>query len=313
MIGKFVQLRTQGVRDPFMSMANGGGGKGKSPKTPDYTALANQQAEIQKDINRETLAANRVNQITPYGNLNYAQTGTDQYGNPTFTATQELSPEQQNILSAGQNVTQGALGSAGNILTNYANQLSNPTVDQSKLAQTGINPGEVYSDAIMRRLQPQIQQERASFQNQMVNQGISPGSEAYENARRGFDQAQNDKMTSAIVGGMQTGLQANQQGFNQAQTNLQNPLNFMNALRTGSTVQNPSYVNPAQQANYSAPDLMGAGQAGFNAQMGQYNAAQQGNANFMGGLMGLGGAIGGAGPGTLFGGIGSKVGGFLGL
>jgi hypothetical protein len=313
MLGKFVQLRMQGVRDPFKSMSNGGGGKGDAPDTPDYSALAKEQSQMQRDINRETLAANRVNQVTPYGNLNYTETGKDQYGNPTFTATQTLSPEQQKILSAGQNVTQGTLSSAGDILTNYANQLANPIVDQSKLAQTGINPGEVYSDAIMRRLQPQIQQERASFQTQMANQGISPGSEAYENARRGFDQAQNDKMTSAIVGGMQTGLQANQQGFNQAQTNLQNPLNFINSLRTGSTVQNPNYVNPAQAQSYQAPDLMGAGQAGFNAQMGQYNAAQQGNANFMGGLMGLGSAIGGAGPGTLFGGIGSKVGGFLGL
>jgi hypothetical protein len=316
MKSKFVQLRLQGVRDPFMSMANGGGGGGKggdAPEAPDYEALAREQAKIQKDINRETLAANRVNQVTPYGNLNYTQSGTDQYGNPTYTATQVLSPEQQKLYQQNTNLASGMLTGAEQGLGSYAGVMANPTVDQSQLAQTGINPGEVYSDAIMRRLQPQIAQETASFENKLANQGIAPGSEAYMNARRSFDQAQNDKMTSAIVGGMNTGLQANQQGFNQAAYNLTSPMNIINSLRTGNQVQNPSYVNPVQQQNYSAPDLMGAGQAGFNSAMGSYNAGQQANANFMGGLMGLGGAIGGASPGTLFGGIGSKVGGFLGL
>jgi hypothetical protein len=314
MLGKFVQLRMQGVRDPFKSMANGGGGgKGDEPDTPDYSALAREQSQMQRDINRETLAANRVNQVTPYGNLNYTQSGTDQYGNPTYTATQVLSPEQQKLLNQNTALSSDMLTGAQSGLANYTNVMANPTVDQSQLAQTGINPGEVYSDAIMRRLQPQIAQETASFENKLANQGIAPGSEAYMNARRSFDQAQNDKMTSAIVGGMNTGLQANQQGFNQAAYNLTSPMNIINSLRTGNQVQNPSYVNPVQQQNYSAPDLMGAGQAGFNSAMGSYNAGQQANANFMGGLMGLGGAIGGASPGTLFGGIGSKVGGFLGL
>jgi hypothetical protein len=313
MLGKFVQLRMQGVRDSFKSMANGGGGKDDAPDTPDYSALAREQSQMQRDINRETLAANRVNQVTPYGNLNYTQSGTDQYGNPTYTATQVLSPEQQKLYGQNTALSSGMLSGAQSGLSNYTDVMANPTVNTSKLAQTGINPGEVYSDAIMRRLQPQIAQETASFENKLANQGIAPGTEAYMNAKRSFDQAQNDKMTSAVVGGMQTGLQANQQGFNQAAYNLTSPMNIINSLRTGNQVQNPSYVNPAQAQSYQAPDLMGAGQAGYNSAMSGYNAGQQANSNFMGGLMGLGGAIGGASPGTLFGGIGSKVGGFLGL
>lgn len=291
MLGKFIQLRMQGVRDPFMSMANGGGGKGKTPKAPDYMALAREQSEMQKDINRETLAANRVNQVTPYGNLNYTQTGTDQYGNPTYTATQVLSPEQQKLYGQNTALSSDMLAGAQSGLANYTNVMANPTVDQSQLAQTGINPGEVYSDAIMRRLQPQIAQETASFENKLANQGIAPGSEAYMNARRSFDQAQNDKMTSAIVGGMNTGLQANQQGFNQAAYNLTSPLNMINSLRTGNQVQNPNYVNPAQQANTAAPDLMGASQQGYSTAMSGANAANAANSNFMGGLMQLGGNL----------------------
>jgi hypothetical protein len=291
MLGKFVQLRMQGVRDPFKSMANGGGGKdAETPDTPDYMALAKEQSQMQKDINRETLAANRVNQVTPYGNLNYTQSGTDQYGNPTYTATQVLSPEQQKLYGQNTALSSDMLSGAQSGLSNYTNVMANPTVDQSQLAQTGINPGEVYSDAIMRRLQPQIAQETASFENKLANQGIAPGSEAYMNARRSFDQAQNDKMTSAIVGGMNTGLQANQQGFNQAAYNLTSPLNMINSLRTGNQVQNPNYVQSAQMSTTQAPDLMGATQAGFNTAMSGANAANAAQSNFMGGLMGLGGA-----------------------
>jgi hypothetical protein len=285
MLSKFVQLRMQGVRDPFKSMANGGGGKSKAPRAPDYMALAREQNQMQRDINRETLAANRVNQVTPYGNLNYTQSGTDQYGNPTYTATQELSPEQQELYGKNTALSSGMLSGAQSGLANYMDVMANPTVDQSQLAQTGINPGEVYSDAIMRRLQPQIAQETQSFETKLANQGIAPGTEAYMNARRTFDQAQNDKMTSAVVGGMNTGLQANQQGFNQAAYNLTSPVNMINSLRTGNQVQNPNYINPAQQANTAAPDLMGASQQGFNTAMGGVNASNAASSNFMSGLM----------------------------
>lgn len=281
----------QGVRDPFKSMANGGGGKDDAPEAPDYMALAREQTAMQKDINRETLAANRVNQTTPYGSLQYSQSGTDQYGNPTYTATQTLSPEQQKLYNQNTALSSGMLTGAQSGLANYAGAMANPTVDQSQLAQTGINPGETYSDAIMRRLQPQIAQETSSFENKMMNQGIAPGTEAYANARRSFDQAQNDKLTSAQIQGMQTGLQANQQGFNQAAYNLTSPLNMINSLRTGNQVQNPNYVNPAQQANTAAPDLMGASQQGYSTAMSGANAANAANSNFMGGLMQLGGNL----------------------
>jgi hypothetical protein len=291
MLGKFIQLRMQGVRDPFMSMANGGGGKGKAPKAPDYMALAREQTEMQKDINRETLAANRVNQVTPYGNLDYSQTGTDQYGNPTFTATQVLSPEQQKLYQQNTNLASGMLTGAEQGLGSYAGVMANPTVDQSQLAQIGINPGEVYSDAIMRRLQPQIAQENASFENRLVNQGIAPGTEAYNNAKRDFDQRQNDKLTSAVVGGMNTGLAANQQVFSQAGYNQMQPINVINALRTGSQVQAPNYINPALQSTTAGPDLLGATTNRYNAEVGNVNAANANTANFVSGLMNLGGSI----------------------
>lgn len=277
-----------------LDIYNGGGKGGDAPAAPDYTALAQQQAQMQRDINRETLAANRVNQATPYGSVQYTQSGTDQYGNPTYTATQTLSPEQQKLYNQNTALSSGMLTGAQSGLANYANVMANPTVDQSKLAQTGINPGETYSDAIMRRLQPQMAQDKEMFDAQMANQGIAPGTQAYENAARVFQQGQNDKLTSAVVGGMQTGLAANQQGFNQAAYNLTSPVNMINSLRSGNQVQNPNYVSPAQAQGYSAPNLMGAAQQQYQSAMDAYNAQQASSGGFFGGLMNLGGTVLGA-------------------
>ena len=56
------------------------------PPAPDYTGAAQATASGNLDAARAAAAANRVNQVTPYGNLNYAVTGSDPYGNPTWTA-----------------------------------------------------------------------------------------------------------------------------------------------------------------------------------------------------------------------------------
>jgi hypothetical protein len=77
----------------------------------------------------------------------------------------------------------------------------------------------------------------------------------------------------------------------QEQAYLRNePLNTLSAVRTGAQVQGPQFVNSAQQANTSGPDILGANQMQYNAQMGDFNAKQAAQQNFNQGLMGLGGA-----------------------
>ena len=204
-----------------------------------------------------------------------------------WTATQTLTPAQQKILEQNQGLSSGLLGAAQKGLDYAQGVIEKPGVDQSQLAQIGINPGENYSDAIMRRLQPQINQESQASDAQLANQGIAPGTEAYANAKRQLAQNQNDRQVAAITGGMGVGLNANQQGFQQAAYNQMQPINVINALRTGSQVQSPSYVNSAQMPNIGGPDLLGATQAGYNAQVANTNANNAASGGFMGGLMNL--------------------------
>jgi hypothetical protein len=260
-----------------------------APAAPDYRAAAQETAAGNIDAARLATAANRVNQVTPYGNLTYAITGADPYGNPTWTATQTLSPAQQQLLDY-QNQTSLGLGKiAGQGLTYVENMLNTP-FNTAALPSTGFNPSQTYQEAYMQRLAPQIQQGREQLQQQLANKGIDIGSEAYDRAMRNQAQRENDLLAAATTQGFNVGQQARQSAL-QEQAYLRNePLNTLSAVRTGAQVQGPQFVNSAQQATTAGPDLLGAAQMGYNAQMGDFNAKQAAQANLNQGLFSLGGA-----------------------
>jgi hypothetical protein len=260
-----------------------------APAAPDYRAAAQETATGNLEAARQATAANRVNQVTPYGNLSYAITGSDPYGNPTWTATQTLSPEQQQLLDY-QNQTSIGLGQlAGKGLGYVSNMLETP-FDTSQLPSTGFNPSQSYQDAYMQRLAPQLQMGREQLAQDLANKGIDIGSKAYENAMRMQAQRENDLLLGATTQGFGVGQQARQSAL-QEQAYLRNePLNTLSAVRTGAQVQGPQFVNSAQQATTAGPDILGAAQMGYNAQMGDFNAKQAAQANLNQGLFSLGGA-----------------------
>jgi hypothetical protein len=274
----------EGKRTPL-----GGGKGGGAPPPPDYAGAAAQTAAGNIDAARQATAANRVNQRTPYGNLDYAITGEDPYGNPTWTATQSLSPAQQELLDY-QNQTSAGLGRLSQTGLGYVENMLQTPFDTSALPSTGFNPSQTYQDAYMQRLAPQLEQGREQVQQRLANQGIDIGSEAYDRAMLQQQQRENDLLLGATTQGFGVGQQARQSAL-QEQAYLRNePLNTLSAVRTGSQVTGPQFVNSAQQATTAGPDLLGAAQMTNNAQMGAYNAQQAGQNSMTSGLMGLAGA-----------------------
>jgi hypothetical protein len=260
-----------------------------APAAPDYRAAAQETAAGNLDAARQATAANRVNQVTPYGRLDYAITGQDPYGNPTWTATQSLTPEQQQLLDYQNQASIGLGKLAGKGLGYVENMLQTP-FDVSKLPSTGFNPSQSYQDAYMQRLAPQLQMGRDQLAQDLANKGIDIGSKAYENAMRMQAQRENDLLLGATTQGFGVGQQARQTAL-QEQAYLRNePLNTLSAVRTGAQVQGPQFVNSAQQATTAGPDILGAAQMGYNAQMGDFNAKQAAQANLNQGLFSLGGA-----------------------
>jgi hypothetical protein len=348
----------------------GGGGflglgpAASAPAAPDYRGAAQDTAAGNLEAARVATAANRVNQVTPYGNLNYAETGTDSYGNPTWTATTSLSDVGQQLLG-NQNATSLGLGGAinaqlgqvqnvmgqgfnpqtGPITTNVGQANVNPLTGQSNLQTStdyegGMAGWDKANALLMQRLQPQMDIQQKTLDAKLANQGIAQGTEAYNRAKMGLGMQQNDLLNQAQLSGLSAGntlfqqglsgaqfgnaaqqqgyqntqaqQQANnaiaqqqfanqmananlgntaqQQQYNQAMTQYNMPLNTLSALRTGAQVQNPTFVNSAQQATTGGADILGAAQMGYNAQMGDFNSQVAQQANFNQGLMGLAGA-----------------------
>jgi hypothetical protein len=159
----------------------------------------------------------------------------------------------------------------------------------------------------MSRLQPQIQQQEAALAQQLANQGITPNSEAYNNAMRTQGQQQNDLLTQAALQGLNLDMSANAQGYNQAlqggqfgntalqqslaqQTALRNqPINEVTALMSGSQIQNPQFQAYSGSNVAAAPVFQGV-QAQNQAAMDLYGIRQGAANSNMQGLVGLAGA-----------------------
>ena len=265
------------------------GKSASAPPPPDYAGAAQATAAGNLDAARANIAANRVNQYTPYGSLEYQVSGEDKFGNPMWKATQSLSPVQQQLLDY-QNQTSLGLGQlAGKGLGYVSNMLDTP-FDTSQLPTTGFNPSQSYQDAYMQRLQPQIEQGREALDVKLANQGIPVGSEAYKRAMLAQSQRENDLLAAATTQGFGVGQQARQSALAEQAYLRNEPLNTLSAVRTGAQVQGPTFVNPAQQANTAGADLLGATQMGYNAQMGAANAQNAANNAMTQGLFSLGGA-----------------------
>jgi len=271
-------------------------GSPQTVATPDYTSAAQQTSAA-------NAANNRINQVTPYGSSNYQQTGTDQYGNPTYTMNTTTAPFIQNAINAqggqlastyGTAFQSPTFNSTGDMpaMNYYGSRLNqqqfnpatqlvdlpkfnvNTQINQAALPSYGINPGETYEAAIMRRLEPSLQRQSQATEAQLANQGIVPGTKAYETAKQLLAQQQNDARTSAIVGGMDTGLRANQQAYGQQAGQIGLNLtgqeqSFTQPLRTN--VQNMSANQLAYNQQLQNQQLgMGAQQQAFTQAMAKY-------------------------------------------
>jgi hypothetical protein len=287
------------------------------PPAPDYVGAAKQQGIENLEAARATAKLGNPNVYSPYGN----QTVT--YEGDVPTVTQTLTPQAQETLNAQQKVQTGLanLGSQGvetaQKVMGTPFEFGGPSVqtalDTSQVAKMPVNAGTTGQEAIMSRLEPSLAKNRVSTETQLINQGLRPGTEAYDNAIKLVGQQENDARTQAVLQGLGLDISSNAQGFNQALQSgqfgntaqqqalaqaiqqRQLPLNEITALMSGSQIQNPTF-SPYQGANVqSAPIANATAQEGqfaqntYNQQMASANAQNAGLFSLGGaGIMGYG-------------------------
>jgi hypothetical protein len=257
------------------------------PPAPDPVATANAQQNLNQNTATTQQLLNMTNQVTPEGSLTYNQTGSNTftgadgktYTVPQFTATQTLSPANQQLFDLN-NTSKLNLGQAGVTATGKINDILGSSFNGDKATEDKL-------DALAAaRLDPQFAKEQAALQTQLSNQGIKIGSAAYNDAMTQFGQNKNDAYNQLYLNG-------NQQAFNQALTERNQPLNEITALMSGSQVSNPSYAS-TPQTSVGGVDYTGLVNNNYNAANQQYQTQLQQNNAALGGLFGLGGTLGGA-------------------
>jgi hypothetical protein len=229
-----------------------------------------------------------------------------------WSQTMTLTPEAQAALDQ-QLALNTKYGEVANIGFDKAREIfENPQLDTSMLPDRAINVGQTAQEAILSRLNPQLQTQEEALRTRLANQGITLGSDAYNREMNLQGQRANDLQMQAALQGINLD-QANRSAALQEQAYLQDrPLNLINALRSGNQVQAPQFQQFAQQATTAGPNLLGAAQAQYGAQMDAYNAQQAQTGALMSGLFGLGmgaaglpvaggGSLGGNFIGGLFG------------
>jgi len=94
-------------------------------------------------------------------------------------------------------------------------------IDTSQLAAMPISAGTTAQQAILSRLTPQLQGERQQLYTQLVNQGLMPGSEAFNSAMSAQAMKENDLVQQAALEGLRLDMAARQQGFGEQQAAAQ--------------------------------------------------------------------------------------------
>ncbi len=273
------------VRDP-LGLEGGNGFMGKHPPQPgqpDYIGAANAQSygTIGAAIANNLMSHPNIN--TPLGSQTWNQTGTADVnipglGNvslPQYSQTVQMSPEQQKLYNQQTGISSGLLGATNE-------NLSKP---QDFSGVQGV-ADKAYG-AMTARLDPQWAQREQMQKTQLANQGLTAGGEAYDNAMRDFNQGRNDAYQQANLGAIQTMPQTLQM----ANTIRDQPLNELNAFRSGSQVNMPQFQPSQYPGTASGPNTLGATQQQASWQQAMFNQ-QQANQNAQNqGLMGLGAAM----------------------
>lgn len=249
----------------------------KAPSTPSAASTAAAQTASNRDTAITQQLLNMTNQVTPQGSLTYNQSGQATYtgadgkpvNTPTFTATQTYSPEQQHLYDQGvqadtkmNDVALGQIDRVGGVLDT---PFKYDTGDYEKWA------GDLYG-----KLNNDTNQRNTGLMEQkLANQGLQPGSAAYDDAMRNLTYGQDKARNDFMLGAYDTGL-------NTALTTRNQPINEISALTSGTGVQQPQYAS-TPQTGVNGTDVAGL----TNAQSQQQNANYQAK---LGGIFGLGSA-----------------------
>ena len=251
----------------------------KAPKAPDPMETAAAQGSWNSFTAQQQQAMNMTNQNSPWGSLNYDQTGTqtiiDPSGKPVdvprYTANTTLTPGQQSIFDQTEKADLNLATTAAEQSGKIGEMLNDPF---------SFNNGDAeqwaYDLASPRLLQQQGKNESA-LRTQLISSGIRPGTAAWDSEMGRLTNANSDQLN-------QLALTGRGQAFSEALAQRNQPLNEIIGLTSGTQIQNPnSTFAQTPQSQVAGVDYTGLVNNQYQAKMQNYQSG-------LGGLFGLGAA-----------------------
>jgi hypothetical protein len=235
-------------------------GGSSAPPAVNPFDLANAQGQANNASAQFQSTLNNADTASPLGTSYFTQTPSGQWN-----LAQTLTPPGQGVLGAQQNLaTQGAVGATQQIPFNVqagyaaspllgsigglANSLPGGPVNFSGIAPLQTNFGNQVSQAQNAAyntqtgfLDPQFAEKKSDLSQQLADQGINPGSAAYDRAQgdlgRQSDLAYQQAQDAAVAAGNQEqqalfgeSLQGRQEGVNEALQQYQSVPNAIGSL-----------------------------------------------------------------------------------
>jgi hypothetical protein len=271
-------------------------GSPEKAAAPDYAAAAKETAAGNLQAAQYATTANRANQFNPYGSVTWQRGATE---NDPWTQTTSFTPQGQKLfdLQQAQDMAYGEAAQKG--FENIRGLFENPNIDESKLTAMPTNAGMTSQQAMLARLQPTLETNEEALRTRLANQGIGLGSTAYGREQNLAGQRANDLYLQAASQGIGMEMNARQQGLNEQYQRMQQPLNLINALKTGSQVQAPQFGSYAQQQYVGGPDMTTAAQNQYSAGLDSANSNNAWNQGLQQGLFSI--AASSTGKGGMFG------------
>lgn len=242
---------------------------GSSPSQPNPGAVSKKQMKSTIQTAKAQQLLNMLNQSGPGGTVKYRKTGSEKVGGvtvPTYEAHTKLSPEQQKIYGQTRGI---------------ANQLLKGIrrAGAPQLSDMGSVEDALYGRST-RLLDPQYQKEQQDLETQLVNQGFSRNSEAFNKAMDFFTRSKNDAYAQARQNALLGAGQEQSRLFGLENQARSQPINELMTLLGASpqVTGTPGAGVSTPQVGLQAPDI---------ASM-IYNNAAQRNSNYQGMLGGLG-------------------------
>ena len=312
-----------------------GGGKGSAPKPPNPKEVADAQYTLNKRTSMFEAQQNRFNQSNPFGDISWTNTPIKTItgyrkvngkrkaiyeSTPNWTQKTTLSAPQQNILNNQQGIQQGAGSTALGLTPKVQERLYQPVYNaqgdmadaqaQLKALPTAdLATRQHVEESLMNRLNPSLQQDEAALRNQLANQGLAYGSEAYNNAMRDMSQRTNDARLAVVGQGGQEmqrnqdmnlsrigqlfGAATDRQGMDAASRNQ--ALAELSALiQQSGSPQMPTFGGTQNVGGIAAPDLTGLTASNYQSQVAGANANTASKNQALAAALQAGGTIAGA-------------------